>query len=1059
MLDLFHRNRQLLLLTLLLVVVWGLSSLLTLPRLEDPLITQRNALVITALPGATPERVESLLTEPLEDALLELQEVDHLDSTSSAGTSVIAVALKDSIRDVEPAWSKVRSKLDNATPLLPPEASGPEFRDGNIGASALIVGLTWDLPGPANLGLLARLAEDLETRLRALPGTDKLELSGEPDEEIQVAIGARDLARLGLTAQGLSERIAASDAKEAAGQVRGARSALLLQVDGALDSLERIRAIPVQTGADGASTRLGQVAAVSRGVRSPASRLALVHGHPAVVVSATVASGERVDRWAQQARAQLEEVRAALPEGLGLHTVLDQSRYVQERLDGVIGNLITGALMVVAVSVLMLGGRAALVVGTALPLAALMVFGWMRLLAIPLHQMSATGLVIALGLLIDNAIVVVDEMQQRLRSGVSAGAAVRQSVGYLLVPMLAATLTTVLAFVPIATSPGATGEFIGTIGLTVILALASSLFLSLTVIPALTARLQHWRPLGPRARWWEQGLSLPLLATRYRRTVQHALRHPWQGVALSLVLPVLGFVAFGSLEQQFFPPTNRDQFQIEMRLPQQSTLDRTEALALAARQRLREHPGVADVHWFLGESAPPFFYNVVASQENAPHYAQGLVQLHSTSRLRDTLRSLQESLDRTFPEAQMLVKQLEQGPPFEAPIELRLQGPDLTQLRQIGDELRQRLAQQAAVTHTSASLSEALPRLALAVDEQQAQRSGLNNRAIARQLQAGLEGVVGGSILEGVTSLPVRVQVAEAQREDLQQMASLDVVSPSSGDSLPLSALARLRLEPELASIDRRDGQRINTVQAFLSAGSLPDAVLGGFRQQLDQEGWQLPAGVTLSYGGEADARGDAIANLLSTVGVLTILMTATLVLSFRSFRLAALIASVALLSVGLAALALKLSGSLFGFTAILGTLGLIGLAINDAIVVLNAIRTDPLAASGDPAATTTVVLHATRHVITTTLTTVTGFLPLMLDPTGFWPPLAIAVSGGLLGATALALFYVPAAHSLLMRGTLCPVPTTASAAPQARSSRLVKPHHPRERSRGSADALGRKPE
>lgn len=1029
MFDIFHRNRQLQLLTLLLVVVWGLSALLTLPRLEDPLITQRNALVVTALPGATPERVESLVTEPLEEALLELEEVDHLDSTSSTGTSVIAVSLKESIRQVAPVWGKVRSKIDDATPGLPPEATDPEFRDGNIGASALIVGLTWELDTPPNLGLLTRLADDLASRLRALPGTDRVELSGEPEEEIRVEIGARELARLGLTPAGLSERIAASDAKEAAGQVRGARSELLLEVDGALDSLERIRAIPLRTGDDGAGARLGQVAAVSRGVRQPASRLALVGGRPAVVVSATVSSGSRVDLWARQARAQLEAVRATLPEGLGLHTVLDQSRYVQERLDGVIGNLVTGSLLVVAVSVLMLGGRAALVVGAALPLSALMVFGWMRVLEVPLHQMSATGLVIALGLLIDNAIVVVDEVQQRLRTGDSPSAAVRRSVQYLLVPLLASTLTTVLAFVPIATSPGATGEFIGTIGLTVILALASSLFLSLTVIPALTARLQPWQPLGPGVRWWEQGLSPALLAHPYRRSLLQTLRHPGPGVALCLVLPLLGFLAFGSLEQQFFPPTNRDQFQIELRLPQQSALGRTEALAMAVRQRIRQDPHVDDVHWFLGESAPAFFYNVVASEENAPHYAQGLVQLRGAEGVRPTIRSLQQALDREFPEAQILVKQLEQGPPFEAPIELRLEGADLEQLRRTGDELRRRLAQLEPVTHTAASLSEAVPRLALAVDEEQARRSGLDNRAIARQLQAGLEGSVGGSILEGVTTVPVRVRVAEAQRSDLAQVASLDLVAPGSAAPIPLGALAGLRLEPELAAIERRDGQRINTVQAFLAAGALPESVLQDLRRQLERQGWQLPAGVSLAYGGEADARGEAVANLLSTVGVLAILMTATLVLSFRSFRMASLIASVALLSVGLAALALRLSGSPFGFTAILGTLGLIGLAVNDSIVVLTAIRTDPLARSGDPAATAAVVEHATRHVLATTITTVVGFLPLMLDASGFWPPLAIAVSGGLVGATALALYYVPAAHGLLARAGRAPSGTLATAA------------------------------
>ncbi|TVS02408.1 MAG: efflux RND transporter permease subunit [Cyanobium sp. PLM2.Bin73] len=1016
--DLFHRNRQLLLLTVLLVVVGGFTSLLTLPRLEDPLISQRNALVIATLPGATPERVEALVTKPLEDALLELEEVDELSSTSSSGSSVISVELRDGVRQLAPAWSKVRSTIDDATPLLPPEASDPEFRDGNVGGSALIVGLTWELTGPADLGLLSRLADDLQTRLRALPGTNKVEISGEPEEEILVEIGARELARLGLTARDLSERVAASDAKEAAGQVRNDRGEWLLQVDGALDSLERIRAVPLTTGADGASAQLAQVASVSRGVRSPTAKRALVHGRPAVVVAATVAPSVRLDHWAKEARQLLEEVRATLPAGLGLHTVLDQSRYVEARLDGVIGNLITGSLLVVAVSALMLGGRAALVVGAALPLTALMVLGCMRVLAVPLHQMSATGLVIALGLLIDNAIVVVDELQQRLRAGTPPGEAVRQTGRYLLVPMLAATLTTVLAFVPIATSPGATGEFIGTIGLTVILALACSLLLSLTVILALAARLHRWQPLGAGVRWWEQGLASASLTERYRAVLQQLLRHPWRGVALCLVLPVVGFACFGSLERQFFPPTNRDQVQIELRLPQQSAIARTEALALAARQHIRSHPRVDDVHWFLGESAPQFFYNVIADTDNAPHYAQGLVQLRSAEDLLDTIRALQQSLDRSFPEAQILVKQLEQGPPFAAPIELRLQGPDLQQLRQLGDELRRRLAQLPAVTHTSASLSEALPRLALAVDEEQARRTGLDNRAIARQLQAGLDGAVGGSIREGTTTLPVRVRVAETQRGDPGQVAALDLVAPGGGGTVPLAALASLRLEPELAVIARRDGQRINAVHGHLAAGTLPSSVLGEFRRQLARDGWQLPAGVRLSYGGEADARGDAVGSLLSTVGVLTILITATLVLSFRSFRLAALIGSVAVLAVGLAALALQLSGSLFGFTAILGTLGLIGLAINDSIVVLNALRTDAAAASGDPAASAAVVLHATRHVVATTLTTVTGFLPLMLDPTGFWPPLAIAVSGGLVGATGLALFYVPAAHTLLMRPT-----------------------------------------
>ncbi len=1016
MLNLFYRNRPLLTLTLTLVMVWGISALFTLPRMEDPEITQRNAQVVTLLPGATPERVESLVTEPLEDKLLELEEVDYLESTSGSGISVISVALKESIQNVEPVWAKVRSQMDDAVPDLPPDASAPEYRDSNVKASALIVGLTWELPGEPNYAILGRLATGLRDRLRSLPGTDKVEIFGNPNEEIRVEISASELARLGLTAQQLSQQIAASDAKVAAGQVRGDRSEFLLEVNSALDSLERIRGIPIQVGASGVTARLGDVAQVSQGIAEPATDLAYVSSYPAIVIATKVESDYRVDHWAKDARAILAEYDATLSDGLGLQIVLDQSQYVQQRLNGVFGNLIFGSLLVVAISLVMLGGKAALLVGSALPLTALMVFGGMRVLEVPLHQMSVTGIIIALGLLIDNAIVVVDEVQSRLQAGLAPAEAVGKTVHHLWVPLLASTLTTVLAFVPIATSPGSTGEFIGTIGLTVILALVSSLFLSLTVIAALVGRLHHWQFLNLQADWWQQGFSNTTLAAGYRWTLRSLFRRPWLGVGLALVLPVVGFTGFGTLEQQFFPPTNRDQFQIEMQLPNQSAIAQTQQVVMAARDRLRQHPTVEEVHWFLGQSAPSFFYNVISNRENAPYYAQGIVQLRNASNLRTTIQTLQTDLDTAFPEAQVLVKQLEQGPPFDAPIELRLYGSDREQLRIIGNDLRAELSQLAAVTHTRASLTEALPKLALQVDEEQALQLGLNNQAIAQQLQTTLDGSVGGSILEGTETIPVRVRVPNAQRGNLDQVASLDLVSPGSDIPVPLSALASVTLKPDLASITRRNGQRINTVQAFLTAGSLPDTVLTQFQQQLIEKNWHLPPGYRLEYGGEADARGDAIANLLSSVSVLIVLMVATLVLSFNSLGLAALIGSVALLSIGLAALALKLFGSLFGFTAILGTLGLIGLAINDSIVVLAALREDPSARNGNAQATEAVVMHATRHVLATTLTTITGFIPLLLDQTGFWPPLAIAIAGGLGGATLLALYYIPAAHLLLTR-------------------------------------------
>jgi multidrug efflux pump subunit AcrB len=533
--NLFYRNRQLLLLTLVLIVVWGLSAFFTLPRLEDPEIVQRFARVTTFLPGATPERVETLVTEKIEDRLFELEEIESLQSTSGSGISVITVELKETIPDVDPVWAKVRSKVDDAVADLPAAASVPEYADSSTKASALIVGLTWTLNDVPNYAILGRLAATLEDRLRAIPGTETVDVFGEPDEEIRVDIAATELSRLGLSAAALSQQIAASDAKVSAGQFRSESSEFLLEVNSSLSSLEQIRAIPIRVGAEGQVARLGDIATVTKAVQDPPTDLALVNGHSAIALSAKVESAERVDQWAVQARAVMDTFGDELPQGLDLQVVLDQSQYVQQRLNGVVGNLVLGSALVIGISLLILGWKSALLVGLALPLTTLTVFGAMKVLGVPLHQMSVTGIIIALGLLIDNAIIVVDEVQGRLRQGMPPGQAVSETVRHLLVPLLASTLTTVLAFIPIASSPGGVGEFIGTIGLTVILALLSSLALSLTVIVSLVGRLHRWNPLPLRWNWWQNGFANDALANGYRGTLRAVFRRPWLGVGLSLI--------------------------------------------------------------------------------------------------------------------------------------------------------------------------------------------------------------------------------------------------------------------------------------------------------------------------------------------------------------------------------------------------------------------------------------------------------------------------------------------------------------------------------------------
>jgi multidrug efflux pump subunit AcrB len=564
MLNLFYRNRQLLLLTLALIMVWGLSSFFTLPRLEDPELVQRVAVITTRFPGASADRVETLVTDKLETELAEIQEINVLESTSRVGLSTVIVELGDTVVGVDEVWSRVRDRIDDAQIELPPEALEPDFDISEPKANALILALEWQLDIPANYAILGRLVEQLEDQLRQIPGTSDVEVVGAPEEEIVVEIEPATLTTLGLDVQTLSRQVAQSDAKVSAGQLRGEASTLIFEVTEELDSLERIRRIPIQNSATGLFTRLGDIAQVSKGVVEPAPSLAIVSGYPAVTLSALVESSQRLDLWSNQAQTLLEQFRQQLPRGIALAVVFDQSTYVEARLNSVLLNLLLAVGLVVGITLVLMGWQSALVVGSAIPLALLMVFGGMKLLGIPLHQMSVTGLIIALGLLIDNAIVMVDEVRTAHHQGQSPEQAVAHSVQHLAVPLLASSLTTVFAFLPIALAPGGTGEFTGAIAISVILAILSSLFLALTVVAALAALIAPQAP-DPKGQspqeqqpspwqFWRVGFSSPALTKLYRWCLQRVLSRPWLGIGLALVVPILGFVQMGTLAQQFFPP-------------------------------------------------------------------------------------------------------------------------------------------------------------------------------------------------------------------------------------------------------------------------------------------------------------------------------------------------------------------------------------------------------------------------------------------------------------------------------------------------------------------------
>jgi len=602
MTTLFYRNFRLTILTICLIVFWGISSYQLLPRMEDPETINRWALITTRFPGANADRVESLITDKIESELSEIAEIGTINSTSRLGVSIISVEIDDKIVDVESIKSRIRDRLKDVTSQLPENALEPEYEDTVPGARTLIVGLSWDFESSPNYSILHRLAKQLQKDLNSINGTEQVELFGSPQEEIAVEIDPSELANLGLTPQDLSQQIRLSDAKVPAGQLHSSANDIVLEVDGELDSIERIRKIPIRSGNLGQFTHLEDIAKVKKGVIEPRTEIAFINSKPGILLGVLMNSDQRIDRWSAAAERKIEKFQQQLTRGVDLQIIFDQSIYVNKRLDELFINLFQGTLLVVATTFLMMGWKSAVAIGSVLPLSILMVFGSMDLFNIPMHQMSVTGLVLALGMLVDNAIVLVDEINKELDQGIKPHQAISKSISYLTIPLLASTLTTVLTFLPIALISGPTGEFVRTIAFGVISALVCSLFLTLTIIPALTGRLNDLVTSGEVRKtnlWWNSGISNSRITQVYTRTLKYILKKPVLGIILALILPVTGFVMAANLEEQFFPPAERDQFQIELELSSSASIEETKVNVFKVNSLLQSHPEIVNFHLLI----------------------------------------------------------------------------------------------------------------------------------------------------------------------------------------------------------------------------------------------------------------------------------------------------------------------------------------------------------------------------------------------------------------------------------------------------------------------------
>ncbi len=1002
-------NPRLIVLAIALIIVAGLGAIQTLPRAEDPRITNRSGFIITSWPGASAERVEALISEPIENIMRQLPEVDEISSTSRAGTSSVVLILKDEIyaEEAERVWVEARDKLEQIR--LPADARKPFLDSDRNFAFTWIGALRWQVDTPPDYLLMARYAEELRTRLTNLPGTDLVQTMGAPEEEIQVDINPVDAVSVGLDAPQIADQLRRFDAKTSAGEIYNSRARISLEVEGAFEQLEAIRKVPLVAPDNGHTLQLGDIAEVRRAEAPMPSQLAIVHGERGIVVASRMLPDRRGDIWTEQTRRIADNFAAELPAEIGLETLFEQEVYTQARLEELLQNISLGFVLIVVVLFLTMGWRSAVLVAASLPLTILFALACMRFYGVPIHQMSVTGLIVALGIMVDNAIVVTDTVSRYRRDGLARLEAVAATVKHLWTALLGSTLTTILTFMPVVLMPGPAGEFIGPIALSVIFTLIGSWLISLFIIGPLAGRFL--RPKEGR------GLTTPRLGTSFRSLLRACLQRPRRSMAVIIILPLLGFWAAGKLPEQFFPPADRDMINLEVYLPVSASIRATEALTEQIRDHIDGIESVESQHWFIGRTAPSFYYNLIENRDGNQNYAQAMIKTRHFTESYALVARLQRELDEQFPEAQIVVQRLAQGPPAEAPVEFRLVGPDLEQLARLGDELKRIAMHTKDVVHVRASLNQSVPKYWLQVDPVAAQLAGVSMRDIADVTRANLDGVNGGSLLESTEELPVRVFTGGLSASDIDTLMVLPMLFPSGPNAL--MGVAGESLRPARASITRKDGSRTNNLHVFIRDGVLPAVVQARIEQRMAAQGFSLPQGYELETGGETENREEAVSKLMSSVGVIVVLLILTVVMAFNSFRLSGIIFAVAAQAAGLGLLSLALGGYPFGFTAIIGLMGLIGLAVNAAIVILIELKDSPEALAGDIEAVIDGVLDCCRHIASTTITTVMGLMPLLLSDSGFWPPFAMVLAGGTVLTTLLSLIFVPCAYWLMRMRSL----------------------------------------
>ena len=997
-------------LLLIFIFLSGIFALNTVPRQENPELAQRWSTVQTIYPGASPARVETQILEPMEAKLREVYELNEIISFASQGFGTTVLEIKDDVSPslIEQVWSEVQDKLDQSLFDLP-EGLKPKLIRSSGPPTTLLYSLTWAGEGEVPLILLSRIAEDLRQSMAYLAGSDRSAVFGSADEEVLVEIDNAKLSALGLTFQEVAQSLSSLDTKKPIGQISNNGQEFLVKSQENLTNLSEVSNLPIKVLNEYEIIRLGDIANLSKNPRDPPEELTVFNGQRAVLVEIRGAFSQRVDLYVESIESMVDDFKEQLPSEIVLEKIYDESYYFKEKFNNLYGSILFATLIVIGISYFLLGFKSAIIVGSIIPLTIFLVLFGCKLLGLPLHQTSMTGIIIALGLLIDNAIIVVEDYKYRRSLGNSRESASYETFHHLWIPLSAATATTALSFFPIAAGQGPSAEFVGGMAKTVILSITASLFLALYVVPLLLNYINQIKFFDKEI-FSGSGYSNQKLLERYRAVLTWAYAVPKRGIMIAMVLPMLGFLSFPFLKADFFPALDRNMFKVLIELPQNSNVSSAEKSVLKLRESILESGIVVDDFWFIGRKLPRILYNVIGGDSGLGdnNVAQGVYIASSYDEMIKKLPTLAKRLNVENPDLKIIVDKFDSGPPVDAAVEYSIDGPDLSVLRALGKKLELILRQAPDVYLTKSELSGGAANLEFKFSESDLAMNSISGEFFINELAIASEGIKVGTMIDGNKEIPIKLRGSSNNSILSTQFLSV----PSSNGFDYSSNYGEFEVTNQANFISRDAGKRQNQVAAWIWPGLLPSDTEKFLMDKIIKFEAELPPGYILEIGGEADARGKSQSNIFSSAILFFVLIVIALVSALNSFRQATLILSVAIWCTGLAFLGLTLGQANFGFMGLVGAIGLAGLSINDSIVVLSHIKEANANSPINKNDLVEVIIRSTRHVVTTSATTIGGFIPLLVTSI-FFEPLAWAMAGGVIGSTVIAIFYIPACYAI----------------------------------------------